>query len=198
MLTFLKKYHVWLGAEGYCILGLIVICLIVILLTPHFCHDTIEQLLRYGGLILQLIGIGITVRGLWDVRREFGKLSLPKMINAWWSRAPWKSTINEPTPVILSIRVAINTFYSPPSTDTIEDRLKGLEANMEMIYQINKNEIDSLNAQSNCHNIKHSQTNTRLENFALDGIPMALVAIIYVVLGSIFSTVPQEIATWLS
>lgn len=195
----------WLAAGG--IAGAAVIA-------STMSPDTATRI-RYASVVLELLGIGAVALGLRDVRRTFGRPSLAQSL-AGWTRRLW-SVVRLPPPIVgvmsassggatVSGRGRVRFTIGPDST--IERRLSVLEQDVARLQdEVDANEAalrkdlglvnTSLSSEQQARESQFRQLATRLEDFAVGGLRLEFVGLVWLVLGGLGTNIPGELATWL-
>jgi hypothetical protein len=180
------------------------------LLASLFAHNLSEQT-RYSGTWLQVSGLILVAKGLADLRRIFDRPTLRSRLNEWLRNIP--KLMKKPEPVVLHAEPGKSemTGYAPSfevgrsKNKSIEQRLEGIESDIENIrLQINNNDKKNLqefkSIREELQSAKkelsknHNELRSIFEEVSVGGIHLEMMGLIWIVLGVIFTSIPNEIA----
>ncbi len=186
--------------------GLVITCalLLVLLVFPT------EFGVRVTGLGLELLGLALTLRGLVHTRRFFGQPSLKGLFLVWASGRPKRDTGAAHTASSVS---SIHLGGSFPGigwttvnpSDSIENQIKALTENvLRQQRDIGKTQselaalsyriTEGLEKESAARSVISANFEEKLERSLTDGIYEALVGLVWLLCGTILSTMSLEIS----
>jgi hypothetical protein len=183
--------------------------LLFILLLPN----DLNNLVRYVGLVLELLGLITVAFGLKGKRELFKKPSFVEHVTSWWNQRPaWKPV----TIIACGAFASANSFFSAKASiwhgaidETVESRLAALENNLLSI----RSEIQLIEQDANSkhskliHEIENEQQtrqssilelSKRLEDMAAKDIGFEALGVYWLCCGLVFSSLPSEIADLLN
>lgn len=166
--------------------------------------------LRICGLFLQLLGLLLIARGIRETRKIFGRPGLLERARGWWRRRP---LFNRPRVVNISGVGGIGSAQAfgtasvgraPNPNATVDERLALLETDVAQIRQQLgetrhelKSEIGAVRTET-AANIKalttaDEQTKRLLESVSIGGIDLEIIGLVWLIVGVIAATAPDEI-----
>ena len=200
-----EAWPIWLAVGG--IAGAAVIA-------SALSSDTTTWI-RYTSVGLEVLGICTVAYGLSDVRRAFGRPSLGQKL-VGWARRLW-SVIRLPPPTTavfkgsggLTLGGSARVRFGASADSPIEHRLTVLEQNVARLQdEVDANETalrrdlglvkESLGTEQQVREGQFRQLATQLEEFAVGGLHLEFVGLVWLVAGGLGTNIPEEIATWLT
>jgi hypothetical protein len=176
--------------------------------------STPEAEVRIAGMLLQLLGLGTVAVGLSQIRRLFGRPSVVERLTGWFKRVTFIFGRRKDANVYVhaatggvtlagSARVRIGASPDAP----IERRLAILEENVNHLQKEVDEDVNELRgriAQVRSQIDRETQerraddrlTASRLEDVAIGGLHLESIGLLWLVLGVMGTSVPQEIAAW--
>jgi hypothetical protein len=173
----------------------------------------LNSLVRYIGLILEVLGIITVAIGLKGKRELFKKPSFIEHIKNWWNQRPaWKLVVVSGIGASMSGGAtcsARGSAWHGPIDDTVESRLEAAEKNLLSL----RSELQTFEQDTNAKYIKldkviesERQTRessvqeirTRLEDLAARDISFEALGVYWLFCGLVFSSLPSEISTLLN
>ena len=206
----LKALLLWL-AEGrpvWLALGVIVVALVVSL-RP----ETPEPVIRYTGLVLQMLGIGTVAWGISETRALFGRPSLTSKTKAWLGRFPLLRRITvvaagAACASALTCRARAYVTEGPGAKPTLESRVDALERNIDLVHERISNiqkEVDeefrkasrALKSEEQQRQLEDDAIRDKLEATGTGGVHISAIGAAWLLVGVILSTAAVEIAALL-
>jgi hypothetical protein len=176
---------------------------------------TSEPLVRWTGLVLQLLGIATVIVGIEQTRRLFNHPSFLSVAAAWLKQfPPLKRNI-----VIGGVAAGeINldgmkargyATSNPPPNASVDDRLASLERNVrhlnkridDAFQEIDKTEsahTKALEKEKQERRAEDSKIASKLEISGTGGLHVSAIGAIWLIIGVILGTGSVEIAKWLN
>ena len=172
-----------------------------------------EPLIRWTGLVLELLGIGTVVWGIADTRAFFGHTPVLTAAIAWIGRFPLtkKSIVLAATGIASATAVGnvrAQVTYGAGSNPTVEARLDALDksitaihdritrAEREMDEQFSKTK-KNLATEILSRNVEDERTRKMLETTATGGVHISAIGAVWLFVGLVLSTAAPEVAAWL-
>jgi hypothetical protein len=166
---------------------------------------------RYAGTALQVLGLSTVAVGLHQVRRLFGTESILQKLQGWWTQVTSAFVAPKPTSV-QGASIGISTvvgqaaaFQQATPATSLEGRVAILEANMNGLRELldakeqtlrgdifalgKKTERESQTRASENREIKHT-----MQELAIGGLHLEFVGLLWLVLGVLGTSIPDEIA----
>ena len=176
---------------------------------------TVEDRIRYCGLVLQLLGIATVVALLRDKRRTFKRQSLLEQFQQWLSARPRfrpKGHIISVSGIGSSSAVGtatLSVWRRAVASAPLEERLSAIEANVETLKQDLEStsrrlqmSFDRLATELTEERRTRESTDTairdQVEKFAAEGLHVEAAGLLWLILGIVLATVPGELATWIA
>ena len=199
-LIWLKKaLPVWQALGAVVFIGLLV----------NFLPSEQKDQVRYWGLLLELLGIFTVASALRGKRELFKRPSFSKHIQKWLGEYPgWKPTTQTTVLSLASFSITamgatIFTSHNP-TDDTLEVRVKAVEANLKIISSQIEGAIKNIGIESQTREkalvderqMRESELakiNKQLDTLAVDGINFEVTGIFWLFIGIILATIPEEI-----
>ena len=203
----------WLAAVGRWVaearLAWFALFIVAIALVFSLRPGASEGEIRMVGLALQCLGIGVVLRDLGKTRRLFGLPGVMRLLHSWISRFPrW------PRPqAVGGVFVAAGSSALSgtghvwrrlgPSATT-EDLVQSIEDLQQRLVQL-ETDVDSklrdhhsaLREEEQKRGRGHSELSHRLEAAETGGLHLALVGLVWLLLGLLLSTLSDEISRWI-
>ena len=172
-----------------------------------------EPLIRWAGLVLQLLGVSTVVWGITETRSFFGYAPIFTMAKGWIARVP----LRKQNVVLAAAGVASATAtgnmrghvtHGPGLNPTIQDRLDALEKNITAVHDRITNaekEMDqrfhkaneTLTAETMARTAEDERTRGMLESTATGGVHISAIGATWLFVGVFLSTAAPELAAWL-
>jgi hypothetical protein len=208
--SWFKRVGRWLATPRlFWVSSAIVVVAGIVALRP----GTSEPVIRWTGLILQLLGIGTVIIGIEQTRRLFDHPTLLNMVAEWLKQFPRyrQSVVISVGAGAIAAATAKARGYvtsSPPPKANIDERVASLESN---IGHLNKRiddvytELDSsireqtavLDKEHQDRVAQDSRIASKLETLGTGGLHISAVGALWLVIGVILGTASTEIARWL-
>lgn len=206
----LKSIWPWLTEARFAWLALGVIGIaMVVSLRPH----TPESVIRWTGLVLQLLGIGTVGWGISETRALFGHPSFASKVKGWLGRFPLLRrhlAHGAMTSSLAAVSGKARGFVrKPPGPNaTIDARVEALERNIELIHQRisdTENEMDAEFRKTN-DALKEEQQARKSDDIAIleklevtgtGGVHISAIGASWLFVGVVLSTAAIEISEWL-
>ncbi|MGK2942356.1 MAG: hypothetical protein ACSLFJ_11860 [Immundisolibacter sp.] len=206
LLNYFRAYGLWLFVRPRVAWKCALVVAIAVLVCIIF---QTELAVRAVGMTLEVLGLFVAGWGLVKTRRDFEKPSLRALIKNWWGARPrTRSNIHHATAGAIaggssSVSGVGGTAISADAS--IEQQLTALIAKLERLCrdfgELKRNQ-EALSEkmrtwiahQSEAHASLATELNTKLERTVADGLLVALVGLVWVLLGSILSTMSSEIS----
>ena len=200
-----KRFFFWLMRGWF---GIVAVAIIVLSLwIPLLTVGTIDAI-RYSGLLMQLLGLGTVAFGIRDTRRKFGKMSLLELISHWFCSYPrLRPKVHRGLGTLTSHDrlpgKGIN-WQSAEKNPTLESRLTAVEANLrnlhdkfirsdsenqKTLHKLEKN----LQEESNERREQDQELHYKIDFVSTDGLHLAMVGVVWLSIGVILSSIPQEL-----
>ena len=172
-----------------------------------------EPLIRWTGLVLELLGIGTVVWGIADTRAFFGHTPVLTAAIAWIGRFPLRkrSIVLAATGIASATAVGnvrAQVTYGAGLNPTVEARLDALDKNItaihdritraerEMDEKFSKTKED-LATEVSSRNAEDERTRKMLETTATGGVHISAIGAVWLFVGLVLSTAAPEVAAWL-
>jgi hypothetical protein len=214
MLAWLRRVCAWLLrvfawlAEVRTFWLIVVVFLIAIFL-PQFVGKA-EDVLRWSGLVLQLLGIGVVAYTLRARSKLFDRGSVVSLATAWLKRAP---RFRPPSITLTGIGTAYATSEACGVGGVVTDPQldKPIEAQLEVI----RKQVDAIEQQfaaftSQTNNLggqlqaqldaeqsersrQHAKMKKTIGSLATDSLHLEVAGVLWLAVGMVLSTIPREI-----
>jgi len=189
------------------------VCITVIASALYICYAfPSEDTIRIIGCVLQLFGMAMAISGLLKVREYFNQPLLRTFFKSWINRFPkWSDpTVLMATAAHLKLsgsRVTIDTWSPDDKNKSIPSRIDCIVANLEGLRQDQGEFNDSINKINKDLVIQRQEIknktekieedfNSNLESLHTGDLKPALIGLIWIALGIIMSTLPEELFSW--
>lgn len=177
---------------------------------------TSQATIRYAGMILQLLGLATVAFGLSQMRRLFGRPSLAARLADWFARLA--SVFRRPRSVNAHLHAGVGGITmggkarlscgAGPETP-IERRVAILEENLNFLQQQVNEEVSDLSGriaglkaqmerETGERQDEDQRTARKLEEVAVGGLHLEEVGLLWLALGVVGTSVPDELAAWLA
>ena len=172
-----------------------------------------EPLIRWTGLVLQLLGVATVVWGISETRAFFGYPPIFAAAKGWVTRFPLmrRSVAVAATGVVAFTSTGTMTAEvtnGPGLNPTIESRLDALEKNIEVLHgriTTTKKEMqerfakanEALSAESASRTAEDERTRGMLETTVTGGVHISAMGATWLFVGVFLSTAAPELADWL-
>lgn len=182
-----------------------------------FLSPTLSAAVRYTGTMLQLLGLGMVAIGLGETRRLFRQPSLRAKIAGWFGRLAAAFTVPQPITGQASLLGAVRATLTGEGRlvsgvrpgAPLEERVSVLEENLDRLrdeldarIQRLRQELATMkeNIQRETQNRElNDQKITRMiEEVSIGGLHLEIVGLSWLILGVVGTSIPNEIAAWLS
>jgi hypothetical protein len=209
--SWLKAFLHWLAEPRPLWLALLV-------LVPALCVSlrpgATDLQIRLTGMVLQWLGIGTVAHGVHQTRKLFGRPSLVDSLRQWFSRFPrWRRpvTVEIGAGALglggLSARLHVWSNVDPAAP--VEVQLNALKQNAErMNERLNQmqDEVDrelhqhseELRREREARGHGDKDLHLRLEAAETGGLHITFVGLLWLLVGVLLATIPQEIERWRS
>jgi hypothetical protein len=202
--TWPSRFFAWLARAR---LPLFAIAVVLIAIAATLLHLRSEQSVRIAGLLLQLLGIAAAAIGIRDTRRMFGKPTFFELLRRWIKSFPRLAPRTITGVGIGSTSIsgdARATIWRNATGHSLEERLSATEANVKELYDrlnLTENEFHqhvrsakrSLQEETAAREEQDRLLHVKVESASTDGLSLAAVGVLWLVFGTILSTVPNEL-----
>lgn len=189
-------------------------CVVLIVAGVSFLlPGTIEDRIRYSGLLFQLLGIGTVVALLRDKRRTFKRKGLLEQFRQWFSALPHfrlKSYTISLSTITSSSAVGsatLSVWRRAAVSASLEERLTAIEANVETLkqdlesasrrLQVSSDRLATeINEERRARESTDAAIRELVEKFAVEGLHVEAAGLFWLILGIVFATIPGELAKW--
>ena len=178
-----------------------------VLLSPP--ADRLQDLLRFAGLFLQVLGIGTIVAGVQAKSNAFELGRAVERFSEWWKAAPFRSQKAQVVGVggIAAASSSVEgygTVTIPPNVTLeeriklLEDRVSGIEAEARTARRESRAFVEVLRKADESERAAREKGDAeileKMKNISVGGIDIEWRGVLWILLGVIFATIPQEIA----
>jgi len=170
----------------------------------------ISARLRYTGMFLQLLGMINVAVGLRDMRRLFNRPSLGARAAAWFRALASAFTVPKPATMTASVSGAftatgeLSLVVRAAPNEPLERRVSILEQNLERLreeYHSKSQQLRQDLGEAKRNIEKESQerqaTDAKLDRtiqeVAVGGLHLELIGLLWLIVGTLASTIPDEI-----
>lgn len=206
MIQYFRRLCNWLKEGWFVWLG-------VVLLLIAFAGHPSELRIRIMGLALQVLGIIAVALGIHKTRVLFGRPALIFAVPKWLSRFPkyrprgvtgeFNITLPSPTAFLIGYQ------WINPSDASLDARTTALEENLKrvneqvyrtysLLHQEVRNREDALKLESQTREKENQEFNQKLEMSETGGLEISAMALVWLALGLIMSTLSNEIGCFFS
>ncbi len=207
ILLWLKSIFHWLVEWGYFCLGLLVVAVPVFFGLRYGAN---EAMIRFTGMVLQLLGIGTVAWGIHTTRKEFGHPSIFTVWHQRLSRFPpfGQRVVTGTTDITLpgmTFTGRGHTSVSAGSEATIEARVQAVEENLQIVHDRvsqTQNEMDqelrkyseALKQEEQVRAKEDQNIRAKMEATVTGGLHISAIGAFWLFVGVIMSTDPFELA----
>jgi len=199
----------WLAISG------LIFALTVALTAKWLLSATLTDAIRYGGTILQILGLSMVAIGVKKMRRMFDRPSLGAGILTWLRRLA--ASFTGPKPISLQASAGafamtggdVRLIRGVRPGATLDERVSILEENLKLL----RDELDtrlqgvrqelgtvkeSIERESQERRVADEKTARKIEEVAIGGLHLEVVGLVWLLLGVTAASIPDVIAAWLS
>lgn len=173
--------------------------------------STTAAAIRYSGMLLQFLGLALVATGLSELRSFFGRPSLREKLYKWLQQVA--AAFRPPKPISLK---AADTMHLTTSLDAVlirkagpdtplEKRVSILEENLDRLREELDDKVKRLrqdvgklrqeiNSESEARRAENQKLNKSIEKVAVGGLHLEYIGVLWLFLGIIASTIPDELA----
>jgi len=178
---------------------------------PSLWHANLSDRFNYSGLMLQLFGFGLVGYGMHETLNEFGRKGFRSWLINWGKR--WVGAFKKPIIAHakiemhgLSMSAALTSAsLGSASTPTLDERVTALERKLNAaeqeianakgrIEEEIRNRIAAIHAEENARAQSNQQMRSLIEKLTVGGMTLEIVGFVWVLIGTVFSTIPIELA----
>ncbi len=172
--------------------------------------------LRWGGMLLQMMGLGTVAFGLYDIRRQFGRPPLRESLLAYFRQL--LSAFMPPKPITATFSAtAADTVVAGEgvadrlvsSGAPLEERISALKADLDRLRgeldtktRMLRERIDgvreSLNRETEERQVADGSMARKIEDVAVGGLKLEGVGLFWLWLGVLGTSIPDYLAAWVS
>lgn len=214
-MTIIKKYLIWLRNIIIWILERRILLLCLLVLGFVFCLLCFvwksELAIRIAGFSLQVLGLGVALRNLLNLKKMFKLKSYFETLKDWLPRfpkmKPVSMVVDGVVPAATATAKGTRESWMPDNPDqSIGDRIKKIFINLDYLKQSQKKTTEKINQNQRKleQDIKREGEKTRTalqENQAttkklfVDDIPLNLCGLVWLFIGLVMGTFSAEIET---
>lgn len=208
----LVRLFIWLARAELGILAIGIILAILVMI--HILGPT-ENRVKCAGLLLQVLGLGVTLYGISSTKKLFNQPTLLQAGLNWVREFPLPrkgKIIHASALASASIVISgahLTVLHIPPPDASLEDRIEAIEhnfkeyqASVDMRIQQHAETLRSLqqnqSEEQTARQGEHRSLSQKLERSSTDGLLLTFWSVIWVMAGLILSTFPTEIAIFLT
>lgn len=198
---FLDAWRVWAA------LAIVVVVALVSRLLP----GSIEDEIRYSGLMLQLLGVATVVVALRDKRRIFGRPGLVENFRLWVAACP-RLRRKQHTVSLSGVSTSCSTgsatlssWKSCAANAPLSERIVALESNFEILKeqvtaenQRSREETTRLRTAIDSERVTREMSEDaireKVEAFGAGGLHIEATGLFWLILGIVLATIPLEMA----
>jgi hypothetical protein len=171
---------------------------------------------RFGGTILQIMGLFTVALGLWKTRQLFGRPSLVASLKGYLKRLG--RVFQQPKPVTGSGSITLPAFdirgegrfrHGLPAGASLDQRVDALEKNLDLLERkfdsktqnVNKRfaELDErVQRETKERSAADEKVMTQIEEVAVGGLHLESVGLVWLIFGVLGASVPDVIAALLA
>ena len=171
-----------------------------------------EQVIRWWGVALQMVGILAVLNDLWSLREQFGLESASTWLRKWLARWPSRNVILKIEGVGAATQTGSVTsargYVGPGHSASAEVRLSALEQHAHAL----RVELDSVRGTVEAERRErqqaaaieaaersrsHSDLANQLKKATTESIPFSLFGLLWLALGVVLSSTSPEVACWM-
>lgn len=215
MIAFIKQLINWIGRLFRWLmekkrLYFSIFAVPVIIIFCCLIFNNAEKSIRISGLLLQLMGLGAVVWGIYDIRKLFGKPSVSKLFHDWVNRLPKfkpKSTPILVQPGYVTASASIDgIIIGKPKSDSIAERVEELEKGLIEARAMIKEAQNNIKEESRkqAQELKNEQRERETEDLKIvklleesvaGGLSLEVMGVFWLFAGITCATIPKEILT---
>jgi hypothetical protein len=171
-----------------------------------------ELHVRASGLLLQLLGLGTVAFGLRETRKLFGRPAAVRLFREWLLRfPPWHRDVTVAAgsfAVKATVGVARTSVWSridptAPLTEQMVALTRNVEELNRRVAQVEHDsdwnlrvQMDVLHQEQEARVLDDSQLRARLEEAQTGGLYISFAGLIWLLCGTLLTTLSNEIAQW--
>lgn len=198
---------IWEVWRGWGSIALIV----AIVFTTMSVAKTLDDGIRFAGMILQILGVVTVAIGLRDKRQTFERPGLIQIFRTWVSRFPRYT----PKPQVISVQgvasaSAVGSAYGLgwhglPKDATVDNRFAILEKNLDIVKRLaldtqkqaqeEQAKAASRLEEERCERETADRAlSAKLENFGIGNLHLEVAGVFWLIVGIVLGTAPSEMA----
>lgn len=166
---------------------------------------------RYAGTMLQIFGLATVAIGLNEIRKCFGQPSLLERFTAWFRQLA--TAFRRPTPISVNVHEDamaitgsdVRLEVNPGADAPLDRRVALLEENLKRL----RNEVDAkekkimgelstltgvIDEERRSRETEARRISSQLEEFAVGGLHLEIIGLVWLFLGVLGTSIPDEIA----
>ena len=169
-----------------------------------------EDQLRYAGVLLQMAGLVAVVYGIASNRRLVGRAGVKDSLFKWFKRlrgGAMKTVVAKPIPLVSKTKAYPVRSESRPSAKSVDERVDLLERqlaelrnSMDRTDRALREQLSEAKEDASRRARALSQqlggVSDRVENLAAGGSVTELIGVIWVAIGILLSSLPEELAAF--
>ena len=198
---------IWEARRGWGTIALVAV--IVFAAIP--VAKSLEDGIRYAGMILQILGVVTVAIGLRDKRQTFERPGLVQIFRGWLSRFPKYA----PKSHVISMQgvasaSAVGSAYAYgwhglPQNPTLDDRFAVLEKNLDTVKRLalDAQKQAQEEAARSASRLEEERRNretadralsAKLESFGTGNLHLEAAGVFWLIIGIVLGTIPDEVA----
>ena len=198
---------IWDARRGWGSIALV----IAIVSAAVLVAKTLDDGIRYAGMILQILGVVTVAIGLRDKRQTFDRPGLIQIFRAWIGRFPRYA----PKPHVISGQgIASGSvvgsaygfgWHGVPENATLDERFATLEKNLDTVKRLaldaqKQAQEESAKVASRLEEERREREtadrafSTKLENFGVGNLNLEAAGVFWLLIGIVLGTAPSEMA----
>lgn len=206
-----KRFLAWLFVKPWLAWALFVVGFLPAIIYTRQV-GSLEDYFRYHGVALQLVGLGLVAKGLWDTTKRFKRTGLFAALTAWLKQVP--VPFRKPRNILGSFSGGSGSSFATGEgrvwmphdpAMAVEYRLKALEFNvdnlsteMQAVRKIQRENFadlkSKLEAEAKERKAADLETASKLEKQVADGIVEGYFGLGVLLLGTLYSGIPKELS----
>lgn len=168
---------------------------------------------RLAGYLMTFAGVLLVAHGIWETQRLFNRPRLAHRAQAWLKRFPLTAQ-RRVTGVVgmalgcasvagsLTVRKVAKDSSLEARVDALEENLRHIETRVSATEQRFLNELQKVNeslASERSERERGDHTlRDRLERFSAGGLDFELMGVVWLIVGQLFASFPDEVGNFLS
>jgi hypothetical protein len=170
-----------------------------------------ENDIKWTGLFLQILGLGVVLCGVRETRKEFGHSTGVQRLIKPVKEFPRPRKVIEGAGASLQatgLNSGFGTATISSAPTTLEERFSALEEEFRTHRTNVANRLGDLDlasreqaarilAEETARTEQIRKVSYRLERISTGGLNLSVIGVLWVLIGSVLSTMPGEIATWM-